>query len=108
MVLGIVLAFAGGIGHLALREVLDKGIYGARTVQTLTRIPLLGVIPNIETEHDRRNRARRLWLLVASLALALVGMLIVVHILLIPLDVLWFKLLSRFSDLLPLSNTPSA
>lgn len=108
MVLGIVLAFAGGIGHLALREVLDKGIYGARAVQTLTRIPLLGVIPLIKTARDRRNRTRRLWLLVAGLALAAVGTLTVVHVLIIPLDVLWFKLLIRFGDLLPFMNTPPA
>jgi uncharacterized protein involved in exopolysaccharide biosynthesis len=101
LVLGVVLSLAGGVGHLALREMLDKGIHGARALQTIAKVPLLGVIPYIETSLDRRRRIRRRLLTIGAVLLALIGGVIVFHLFVMPLDVLWFALMRKL-DLLML------
>ena len=62
LMLGLVLSTAAGVGNLALREALDKGLRGARAVLALTGAPPLAVIPYIETQADRRRRVRRVWI----------------------------------------------
>jgi len=42
MLLGIVGAIGAGVGHIALREMLGKGLYGARTVELITGAGGLG------------------------------------------------------------------
>lgn len=96
LMLGLMVSVAGGVGNLALQEGLDKGLHGARAVQAVTRIPLLASIPFIETRQDRLERQRRRSILLgAGLGALLLGAL-AIHLLVMPLDVLWFSLLRRF------------
>jgi polysaccharide biosynthesis transport protein len=100
-VLGLVLAIAGGVGNLALRESMDKGLHGARAIQMATAIPLLASIPHIATEADllaeRRRLKTTLW---AGLA-GVLAVLALVHFLVAPLDVIWFILMRRFDTAMP-------
>ena len=95
LTLGVVASVAGGLGNLALREVLDKGVHGARAVLAITGAPPLAAIPYIVTPADRRRRVMRslIWLVgvVATLAVGAA----VVHFFVMPLDILWFVLLQR-------------
>jgi uncharacterized protein involved in exopolysaccharide biosynthesis len=101
MLLGLVGAVGAGIGHLALREYLDKGLHGARTVQLITGAPPLALIPHIELAAERRRRARRrIWTLGAAAASIVVGIALV-HLFVKPLDILWFTLLRKLELYLP-------
>ncbi|TCT21504.1 Wzz/FepE/Etk N-terminal domain-containing protein [Thiobaca trueperi] len=102
VVLGLVLAVAGGVGNLALRESLDKGLHGARAIRLSTTAPLLAIIPYINTRDDHRRRVKRLSLLIGGSFAALVGMALAVHFLFMPLDVLWFTLMRRLDRALPM------
>jgi uncharacterized protein involved in exopolysaccharide biosynthesis len=95
LTLGLVASIAGGVGNLALREVLDKGVHGARAVLAVTGAPPLAAIPYIATAADRRRRISRTvtWLL--GIVGALAAGLAAIHIFVMPLDVLWFVLLQR-------------
>ena len=104
--LGVVLAGAGGIGNLALREMLDKSVRGARAVLALTGAPPLASIPFIETRADRRRRAMRIWLWILGVLIALAAGAAAVHFFWKPLDVIWFTLLRRIEILLPLLTSP--
>jgi len=96
LMLGVMVSVASGVGNLALREGLDKGLHGARAVQAATTIPLLATIPFIDTQQDRLERQRRRSLLLSTgLGLLLAGAL-AMHLLVMPLDVLWFALVRRF------------
>lgn len=58
--LGTVLSFAGGIGTVAVMEVLDDSVHGRKALIEFFGVPPLAVIPNIQTEADlRRRRWRR-------------------------------------------------
>ncbi len=101
LVLGFVLAGASGIGNLALREGLDKDLYGSRAIQSATRIPVLAAVPYIETADDRRARRTRIRTLIAVSVGAAILMLVIVHLAVAPLDVLWFMIMRRFDASLP-------
>jgi len=92
MMLGVVLSFAGGFGNMALREILDKGIRGARKVQLITQAPPLAVIPFIPTTADRRRRIRKRAVMIGTMVLLIGAGIAAVHFLLMPLDLLWFTL----------------
>lgn len=94
--LGFVFGVAGGVGNVAVREALDKRIYGARAVRAITGAPPLAVIPYIETTRERRRRLFKRLLIALGLIIAAALVLLAVHILVMPLDILWFKLLRKF------------
>lgn len=106
LLLGLVLSIAGGAGNLAVREIMDKGLHGVRAVQTITGAPPLAVIPYIETQADRHRRVRRGWLWIAGVFAALAGGAAIVHLFLMPLDVLWFTLFHRIQVLMPTLTQP--
>jgi len=104
MMLGVVGAVGAGAGHLALREFLDKGLYGARTVQLVTGAPPLALIPNIVTAAERRRRIRRRVVLAVAAVLCLVGVSVAVHLFVMPLDLIWFKLMRKLELYLPTAS----
>ena len=104
MMLGAVAAVGTGAGHLAVREFLDRALYGARTVQLITGAPPLALIPNIAVAADRR---RRIWvrvLLAVTAAVLLVVAVVAFHLLVRPLDILWFTLLRKLELYLPTAS----
>lgn len=104
ILLGLIGSIGAGVGHLALREFLDKGLYGAGTVQMLTGTPPMAVIPYIGTAVERRRRAWRRYLLAGGTLVVLVLAALAVHVFVKPLDVIWFMLLSKFEGYLPMTS----
>ena len=95
LVLGFVLAGVGGVGHLILLERLDTGLHGPEAIQLAASIPLLAVVPYIETARDRQTRLKRTYALVGvALTLALAAT-AVLHWLVMPLDLFWSLLMRR-------------
>ncbi|RME35947.1 MAG: lipopolysaccharide biosynthesis protein [Gammaproteobacteria bacterium] len=93
--LGLVLSLGGGLASVAMAEALDQTVHGRAGLRRLVGEPPLAVIPRIETAADRRGRVlRRLLTLLLLLAL-LAGALLAVHLLIMPLDVLWFTALRK-------------
>ena len=95
LLVGMVMAFAGGGLTVGVMESLDRSVHNARDLSALFPAPLLSVIPYIgnpdEAQRTRRNRFRLLWIVLAS---GLV-LLVVIHFLWIPLDVVWFAVSRR-------------
>jgi uncharacterized protein involved in exopolysaccharide biosynthesis len=96
VLLGIVLAMGGGIGSAAAAETLDRSIRTPEQLAQLTMLFPLAVVPFMPNEEDlyRTLRYRRL---VKGAGLgAIVTILLVVHVFVLPLDVLWYAALKRF------------
>lgn len=91
LLLGVVLSFAGGLGTAFVRENIDTTIRGRSGVIALAGAPPLAVIPCIQTEDDVRTKVlrRRLVAGLAIFSVALSG--VIVHVLIVPLDVLWIQ-----------------
>lgn len=101
LMLGLIGSVGAGVGHMALREFLDKGLYGARTVQLLTGTPPIAVIPYIGVAAEQRRRVWRRRLLVTGILLGLVLAALALHLFVKPLDLLWFMLLRKLELYLP-------
>ena len=94
--LGALLSMAGSVGSGALAESLDTRVYGRNGVTRLLGVPPLAVIPKLETEASKSQRRSR-WAMVAAALLAVVILvLLAIHFLVSPLDVLYFRGLRYF------------
>ena len=96
VVLGCILALAGGIGSGAAAESLDHSIRKPEQLARLTQLSSLAVIPFMPNEQDLSRAVMRRRLLKGAGVGALVMILALLHLFVMPLDVLWFAALRRF------------
>ncbi len=96
VLLGIILAMAGGAGAAALAEHLDHSI---RTPEQLVRVAQafpLAVIPYLPNQTDlARAMRRRSRIRLAGLGAVAIALLLC-HVFWTPLDVVWYATLKRF------------
>ncbi len=88
--LGFVLAFAGGLGGVFMSESLDRRIYHARDVANVLGAPPLAAIPYIRNSADENVSKRSKWVIIGITVGLIAALLLLVHFLYKPLDVLWF------------------
>lgn len=93
--LGFVLAMTGGIGSGALAEALDGSIHTAERLREVTKLAPLGVIPYLTTAEEIRARVKRHQLMGVGVIVLTVASFGLVHVFLMPLDVLWFVALRK-------------
>ena len=96
MLVGLVLSLGFGAGCGALAEALDGTVRGARILHGLTDVPLLGVIPCIETGAEAAARKRKRRLALTGLAAAACAAVVVFHLFVRPLDVVFYQIVGRF------------
>ena len=96
VLLGVILALAGGIGSAAAAESLDHSIRTPEQIAQLTQLFPLAVIPFMPNEQDLSRAVRRRLLLRGAGVGALVAVFALLHVFVMPLDVLWFAALRRF------------
>ena len=96
VLLGFILALAGGIGSGAAAESLDHSIRTPEQLARLTQLSPLAVIPFMPNEQDLFRAVTRRRLLKGAGVGALVTILALLHLFVMPLDVLWFAALRRF------------
>ena len=92
----IVMVLAVGLGWPQVAESMDGSITSARALERVQGAPPIAEIPLIETAEDHKHvrKVRIGALLIAPAVLAV--LLLLVHFLIIPLDVLWYVLLRKF------------
>ena len=96
VLLGLVLAIAGGLGAGAAVDTLDHSIRTPEQLAQLTQAFPLAVIPFMPNEEDfARAVGYRRMIKAAGLG-ALATILLAVHFFVLPLDVLWYATLKRF------------
>ncbi|MEQ1637420.1 MAG: lipopolysaccharide biosynthesis protein [Methylococcales bacterium] len=91
--LGFVLAVGAALGSALIRAGLDPSIYGSKALHSITGSPPLVVLPYIENGQDLLKKSRirkRIWFFVIA---AILISALLFHLLIMPLDVLWFALL---------------
>jgi len=96
MLLGFIVALAGGIGVCAAAEMLDHSIRTPEQILQLTHVFPLAVIPFMPNERDLSRAVRRRRLLKGAGVGVLVTIFALVHMFVVPLDILWFAALRRF------------
>ena len=85
---GLLLAVAASLAPFAWLERLGSGLRGLRAIQSAAPIPLLGVIPYIETAPARQARVKRTLIRATLAALLALAAMIIFHRFVMPLDAL--------------------
>ena len=98
LMMGALLALAGGVAAAALREAIDQTVHSARDVIRVMQVPMLAVLPALPSPVLLRRRSRLRWIL-ATGVLVLIGVaLAAFHNFVMPIDVAWYGLLRRLTQ----------
>jgi len=97
--LSLVLALGTGVGLAAVAESMDSAVRGAKGVAAILHRAPLAVIPYLPNSADTRRRKQKRSVMVISVIAAIIIMLLMVHFLISPLDVIWFKGLRKVDNI---------
>lgn len=92
---GLMFSLLLGFGAAAGKESFDASVRGPADIRRMLAVPPLAAIPVIVTGGERLQRVRRLRQTLVGAALAVIILLLFVHLLIRPLDVVWAGLLRR-------------
>jgi len=95
ILLGLALSVALGIGAAAVREAFDPSVRGPNDIRRLLQVPALASIPVIVTTDDRGRRKRTAQLACGGSVAAVLAIVLAIHFLVTPLDVVWLILVRR-------------
>ena len=98
--LSLVLALGAGVGSAAVAESMDSVVHGTKGLISVLHTAPLAVIPYLANETDtskERNRKRVIW---ASVAAGIIVILLLIHFLVSPLDVLWFRAMRKVDNII--------
>ncbi|HDN85384.1 MAG TPA: lipopolysaccharide biosynthesis protein [Candidatus Aerophobetes bacterium] len=93
IIIGLILALGGSIGVGSIIEYTDRSVKDATDIATITDVPVLVVLPIIETEEEKREKRRKKIIYATLIAIAIVIFVAVIHIFFTRLDILWYKIL---------------
>jgi polysaccharide biosynthesis transport protein len=94
-VFGFIVSLAGGMGVIILKENIDKTIHGpALTGQIIGELPLV-TIPYIVTAEEMAGSKRLLRYALFATSGTVLLVILLVHILYMPMDVLWYVALRK-------------
>ena len=97
--LGFVFSLGSGLGFAFVADAVSGAVRGARNIQMMLGAAPLAVIPyqlNMADVHKRKKLQKRT-ILVGLLAI--IAALLLIHFLISPLDVLWFRILRKIEIL---------
>ena len=97
--LGFVFSLGSGIGFAFVADAISGAVRGARNIQMALGVAPLAVIPYQMNMADvqKRKKLQKRTILVGLMAI-IAGVLLI-HFLISPLDVLWFRILRKFEIL---------
>lgn len=93
--LGLIFSIGSGLGFAFVADAISGAVRGAKSIHSMLGVAPLAVIPYQLNMVDvqRRKRFRKRTVLVG--VLAVVSALLLIHFLISPLDVLWFRVLRK-------------
>jgi len=95
LALGLLLSVGAAMGLVALLEAVDTRVRGRRELIALLGVPPLAIIPWVAPAIDEHAKRKARLLFVAGTVGSAVVVVLLVHLLVKPLDVMWAVLLRR-------------
>jgi succinoglycan biosynthesis transport protein ExoP len=89
--LSLVLALGAGVGSAAVAESMDSTVRGTKGIMAALQMAPLAVIPYMANTAEAGAQRRKRIILIASVIAGIIVVLLSVHFLVSPLDVLWFR-----------------
>lgn len=96
LLVGLVLSLGIAFAVSVARDAFDGSVRSARDITRLLEVAPLASIPYIENHDDTAQRARRWRMSWWGVGAGLIALVLVVHFVVRPLDLVWLSLLRRF------------
>ena len=98
VMMGLLLALAGGVGAAALREVVDQTVHSARDVVRVMQVPVLAILPALPSPVLMRRRSSMRKMLAVGALVLIGGVIAALHYFYMPVDVAWYGILRRLGN----------
>ncbi|MDL1956552.1 MAG: lipopolysaccharide biosynthesis protein [Candidatus Desulfofervidus auxilii] len=92
ILIGFILSLGTGIAAVSIAEYIDHSVKGVKDIASITSIPVIGILPIIETEEDIAAKKKIKLVYIAGALLLMIICLVFVHFYFIKLDILWYKI----------------
>ena len=89
--LSLVLALGAGVGSAAVAESMNAAVRGAKGLVAILNTAPLAIIPYLPNEADSRAQSKKKRITIIAVLAAMIIILLLVHFLFSPLDVLWYR-----------------
>ena len=93
LVLGLILALIVGFVAILVKEALDDALYDTKSVLHLTGMMPIATLPRVRNTEETSRAKKMRNLIIAAYLLAIITVIMLVHYLYMPLDVMYYKLL---------------
>ena len=93
LVLGLVFALIVGFVAIIIKEALDDAVYEVKSVLHLTAMAPLATLPRIRNIEETSRAQKMRNLIIAAYLLGIITIILLVHYLYMPLDVIYYKIL---------------
>ena len=98
--LSLVLALGAGVGSSAVAESMSSAIRGSKGLVAILQTAPLAVIPYLPNAADTLAQTRKKTMMIFSVVAGTIIVLLLVHFLFSPLDVLWFRGLRKIDNII--------
>ena len=93
--LGFLVAVTCGVGLGGVREMFDHSLRSPDMIRRITNLSPLAIIPYLPNQHDMTQQSRTKWSIWMSGILCVIGILVFLHYVWMPLDVIWFSIFRK-------------
>ena len=93
LMLGLILALIVGFVAILIKEALDDALYDTKSVLHLTGMMPIATLPRVRNSEETSRAKKMRNLIIAAYLLAIITVIMLVHYLYMPLDVMYYKLL---------------
>ena len=100
IILSLVLALGTGLGSAAVAENMSSAVRGSMGLVAILQTAPLAVIPYLPNAADTRAQTRKKIITILSVVTGTIILLLLVHFLFSPLDVLWFRSLRKIDRIM--------
>jgi len=90
LLVGMALCAVGGAGWALLLEAFDRSVRGVRELRRLIPVTILGTVPYVDSDDERRVHKRTWGLALAGGTVAVGALVLLVHLFVYPLPILWY------------------
>jgi capsular polysaccharide biosynthesis protein len=98
--LSLVLALGAGVGSAAVAESMNAAVRGAKGVVAILHTAPLAVIPYLPNETDTRGQRKKKRIMIITVVAGIIILVLLVHFLFSPLDVLWYRGLRKVDTII--------
>ncbi len=97
--LGLVFALASGFGSVFLVEMLGSTINNEKTIAAILGVAPLISIPYLESKEESESQSKKRNIFIIGTLIIFAISVVVLHFLVMPLDIFWYKLLRVISNI---------